>query len=214
MVIADDHEVARQDVQKMLADAPDIAIVGIAEDGVQAQQLVAELRPRVLLLDLVMPGLRAWEVERWVRACCPETIVLVLTGHDRDCFLAQAVEAGVSGFLTKEVSAHRLVEAIRCAARGEVIITGGQMARAVRWREEVGERWECLTEREREVLRLLAQGLDNRAIAKVLRVSLNTVRCHCSRIYSKLGVANRAGAIVFWVRLGLVEESSARMTQK
>ncbi|MDY7079537.1 MAG: response regulator transcription factor [Chloroflexota bacterium] len=135
-----------------------------------------------------------------MRAHCPETAVLVLTTHDVDGYLAAMVEAGAAGFLTKEEAPQRLVEAIRCAARGDVLITGGQLARANHWREEVGARWESLTEREHKVLQLLAEGLDNAAIAEALWVSVNTVRCHISHIYSKLGVADRAEAIVFVLR--------------
>ncbi|HDD24312.1 MAG TPA: response regulator transcription factor, partial [Chloroflexi bacterium] len=132
--------------------------MGEAKDGVETQQMMAELRPDILLLDLVMPGLRPFEVEKWVRANYPETVTLILTAHDRDCYLAKAVEAGAVGFLTKDEPPQRLVEAIRRAACGEVLITGGQLARTYSWQKEVGERWESLTEREREVLALIVRG--------------------------------------------------------
>ncbi len=159
----------------------------------------------MLLLDLVMPGLRPLEVERWVRAHCCQTAVLILTAHDRDYFLAQAVEARVAGFLTKDEGTHRLVEAVRSAAQGEAFITGGQLARALRWRKEVGERWERLTEREREVLRMVAQGLDNAAIARALGVRVRTVEQHVTHILDKLGLAARLEAAV-WVRDHLPED--------
>ncbi|MDY7080259.1 MAG: response regulator transcription factor [Chloroflexota bacterium] len=205
VLLADDHPVTRAGIRAILEEASNIEVVGEAKDGVEAQQLVAELGPDILLLDLVMPGPRPSEVEKWVRTNYPETITLVLTAHDRDCYLAKMIEAGAAGFLTKEEAPQRLVEAIRCAARGDVLITGGQLARANHWREEVGARWESLTERERQVLQLLAEGLDNAAIAEALRVSVNTVRCHISHIYSKLGVADRAEAIVFVLRHKLIE---------
>jgi len=94
-----------------------------------------------VLLDLVMPDLRPVAFTEWVRTHHPATEVLPLTAHDRDYFLAQAVEAGVAGFLTKDEGTHRLVEAVRSAAQREAFITGGQLARALRWRKEVGERW-------------------------------------------------------------------------
>ncbi len=93
VLLADDHPVVRAGICDALREAPDIEIVGEAADGVEAQRLVTALRPTVLLLDLVMPGLRAWEVEQWVRSHCADTAVVILTAHDRDCFLAQAVEA-------------------------------------------------------------------------------------------------------------------------
>jgi DNA-binding NarL/FixJ family response regulator len=138
VLIADDHPVTRAGIRAILEGAPDIEVVAEAQDGLEAQRLVAELCPRILLLDLVMPGPRPREIEAWVRAHYPETITLVLTAHDRDVFLAEAIEGGVAGFLTKEEAPHRLVKAIRRAARGETLISGEQLARARHWRREVG----------------------------------------------------------------------------
>ena len=117
---------------------------------------------------------------------------------------AQAVEAGVSGFLTKQEGAERIVEGIRRAARGEVLLTDGQLTRAIHWRKEVGDRWERLTEREREVLRLMAQGLDNQAIAQRLGIAPRTVECHVTRILDKLDVRSRQEAVV-WAYTHLAE---------
>ncbi|HQE93856.1 MAG TPA: response regulator transcription factor [Anaerolineae bacterium] len=101
VLIADDHEVAREGVRKMLADAPDIESVGVAEDGTAAQQLAARLQPHILLLDLVMPGPRPAEIVLWAHTHCPETAVLGLTAHDRDYYLAQMLDAGAAGYLDK-----------------------------------------------------------------------------------------------------------------
>ncbi len=204
VLLADDQPVALAGLHAILEQALDIE-VGEARDGVEAQQLVTDLRPEVLLLDLVMPGLRPFEIEEWVRTNHPETITLVLTAHGRDCFLAQAVEAGVAGFLTKEESPHRLVEAIRRAVKGEVLITREQLERALSWHKEVGERWERLTEREREVLRLMAEGLDNKDIAGTLGIQVRTVEQHITHILHKLGLSSRLEAVV-WVRDRLAEE--------
>mgnify|MGYP001105929724 CR=1 FL=1 len=118
VVFADDHPLTRDGIRDALKHAPDIEIVGEATDGPEAQRMVADLHPDVLLLDLVMPGLRPSEIERWVRTHCADTAVVVLTAHDRDCFLAQAVEAGAAGFLTKAARAERIVDTVRRAARG------------------------------------------------------------------------------------------------
>lgn len=104
-----------------------------------------ELRPDILLLDLVMPGLRPFEVEKWVRTNYPETTTLILTAHDRDCFLTKAVEAGAAGFLTKEESPQGLVEAIHRAAGGEILVTGEQLDRVERWCQKTSKYWESLT---------------------------------------------------------------------
>lgn len=205
VLLADDCSVTRKGIRAVLEEAPDIEVIGEAKDGVEAKQMVDELRPDVLLLDLVMPGLRPSKIEEWVRTNYPHTVTLVLTAHDRDYFLAKAVNAGVAGYLTKAEASHSLVEAIRRAAKGEVLITGGQLARISHWRIEAGERWESLTEREQEVLRWIVQGLDNAAIADTLGVSINTIRCHTRSIYSKLGVAGRGEAIAFILRYNLLE---------
>jgi len=208
VLLADDHPAMRAGLRAILEKAPDIEIVAEAEDGLEAQRLVAELRPDVLLLDLVMPGPRPCEIEKWVRIHYPETATLVLTAHDRDGYLAEMIEAGAVGFLTKNEDGERLVEAIRRAARGEVLITGGQLARAGRWQEEVGQKRESLTARERVVLRLLAQGKTDREIAKALCIRLKTVGNHVGRILDKLGVACRTEAALWVVREGLLDECS------
>jgi two-component system response regulator NreC len=199
VLLADDHPVTRAGIRAILEEATDIQVVGEAENGTEALQMTAELWPQILLLDLRMPGPRPCEIARWVRSHCPETITLVLTAHDRDAYLADMVDAGAAGFLTKEEAAEVLVEAIRRAVRGGVIFDREQLARASRWREEVGERWESLTEREREVLRLLAEGLGNAAIAEALCVMPKTVAYHVANILSKLEVVSRLEAVV-WVR--------------
>ena len=206
VLIADDHPLARRGIRAILEEAPSIEVVGEAKDGVEAKQMVAELCPDILLFDLVMPGLRPCEIGEWVRTHYSETIMLVLTAHDRDCYLTKAIEAGVVGFLTKEETSQRLVEAIRRAVRGEVLITGGQLARAHSWRKEVGGRWESLTKREREVLGLIVRGQSNKQITEVLSISECTVRTHIGNILNKLGVDSRAEAIAWAWQHGIVGE--------
>jgi DNA-binding NarL/FixJ family response regulator len=173
--------------------------------GGEALRLIEELRPQVLLLDQALPGPRPAETVAWVRAHCPETAVLVLTAHDVDGYLAAMVEAGAAGFVVKEEAPETVVEAVRRASRGEVFFSGEQRARAHCWREEVGERWKSLTEREREVLRLLVEGLDNAAIAEALCVTPKTVEYHVTNILSKLGVVSRLEAVV-WIHNHLPDD--------
>ena len=141
----------------------------------------------------------------WVRAHCPETAVLVLTAHDVDGYLAAMVEVGAAGFVVKEEAPETIVEAVRRASRGEVFFSGKQQARARHWHEEVGERWESLTERERDVLRLLAEGLDNAAVGEALCVTVRTVECHVTSILSKLGIASRLEAVA-WIHKHLPDD--------
>jgi len=208
VLIADDHPVTRKGIRDILEDTPDIEVVGEAKDGTEAKQMVTDLRPDVLLLDLVMPGLRPFEIEKWVRTNYPGTVTLVLTAHDRDHYLAKAVEAGVAGFLTKKEDEGMLPEAIRRAARGEILITREQLSRADHWREEAGKRWDSLTEREREILGCLVAGQTTRQIAEALVISEHTVRTHIGNIVGKLGVASRAEAIAWAWQHGIIETDS------
>jgi DNA-binding NarL/FixJ family response regulator len=205
VLLADDHPMMRAGIRAVLDEAPDIEVVGEAENGLQAQELIQKFHPDILLLDVVMPGPRPAELEAWVRTHSPDTTTLVLTAHDRDAYLVEMMAAGVKGFVTKEEASAKLVDAIRHVYKGESTFSGEQFVRARRWREEVGDRWNRLTERERELLRLLGSGLDNAAIADKLEVTTKTVEYHITNILSKLNVASRLEAVV-WVRDHLPEE--------
>jgi DNA-binding NarL/FixJ family response regulator len=145
-----------------------------------------------------MPGPRPAEIENWVRNHCPETVTLVLTAHGRDAYLSNMMDAGVSGYLMKNESSERLIDAIRRAAQGEKLFTEEQYARVLNWRESVGNKFENLTKREREVLQLLVQGLDNMTIAKSLGVSPKTIAQHVTNLLGKLDVNSRLEAVA-WV---------------
>jgi DNA-binding NarL/FixJ family response regulator len=205
VLIADDHPLTRMGIRAVLESAADIQVVGEARDGVEVKRLLPELCPDVLLLDLVMPGPTAWEIEEWVQVHCPETVTLILTAHNRDYYLTRAVEAGVSGYLTKDQAPQLLLETVRHAARGEALILKEFLDRARRWRKDVWERWERLTDREQEVLRLLVQGLDNATIAVTLSVTMRTTESHITSILKKLDVSSRLEAST-WVRDNLPEE--------
>jgi len=187
VLVADDHPLAVEGVRSILDKAPDIEIVGEATNGDQIKRLVADLRPEVLLLDMVMPDFSPVEFERWVRANYPETITLVLSAHDRDAYLAGMMEAGAAGYLDKKLRAGELISSIRRAARGEILFDKEQIERARRWREDVTAKWESLSDREQEVLQLLTEGADNKALADFLGVTINTVEKHLANIYKKLG---------------------------
>jgi NarL family two-component system response regulator LiaR len=198
IVLADDHAITRVGIRQILEAVPDMKVVGEAENGDQAQELVAELRPDVVLLDLVMPGRRAYEVDEWVRVNCPETVALILTGHHRERFLAQAVNQGVKGYLTKDQGCDQLIAAIRRAVSGECLMTDEQIERADRWNREVGQPWNSLTEREQQMLKLFAGGLDGPKIAGQLKISIKSVEFHATNIYKKLGVASRVQAVAWY----------------
>ena len=199
IILADDHQMARQGIRSILEKAPDFEIVGEAKDGEEVRRLVAALRPQILLLDLKMPNLSPAELEKWVRINYPETNTLVLTGHDRDVYLANMMDAGVSGYLDKKLRAGQLISAIRRAARGEIFFDEEQIERARRWREEVGNKWASLSEREKEILQKLTEGAENLAIAEMLCITTNTVEKHLTNIYKKLGVKSRLEAAIWWL---------------
>ena len=183
-------------------------VVGEAKDGIEAKQMVADLGPDILLLDLVMPGPRPYEIEKWVRTNYPETITLVLTGHDRDYYLKKMMDAGAVGFLTKDEEPQRLVEAIRLAARGDAPLYSAEQYRRVRrWQEKVEQHWESLTEREREVLELIVKGKSNKEIAQELKIKMKTVGNHVSSILGKLNVASRTEAALWAVKEGFIDQT-------
>ncbi len=199
ILIADDHEIARQGIRKLLEQAPDMHIVGEAENGEQLKQLIALHRPQILLLDLIMPSHSPVEFERWARTNYPETITLVLTAHDRDSYLVGMMEAGAAGYLDKKLRAGQLIAAIRQAAAGEYLFDKEQLERVYRWREEVSQKWESLSGRESEVLQMLTEGAKNKVIAASLGVTTNTVEKHLENIYKKLGITTRTEAIHWWI---------------
>lgn len=197
ILIADDQPIARAGIRQLLSKAKDFEIVGEARDGFETLKRVSQLRPRVLLLDIKMPGPRSFEIEKWIRENFPETVTLVLTSHDHDAYLASMIDAGAVGYLTKEESANRLINAIRQAAIGIIYFNEEQIDRMQRWKHEVKEKWEKLSIREREVLRILKLGKDNKTIAESLSVSIKTVEFHMTNILKKLTLNSRDEAIVW-----------------
>lgn len=202
ILVADDYPSTIQGIRSILEKAPDMKIVGEVQDGNEIKQLVADLRPDVLLLDLQMPNLSPAELEKWVRENHPNTITLILTAHDRDAYLSNMMEAGAVGYLNKKLRAGQLVSSIRRAARGEVLFDKEQTERAYRWRDEVKKKWESLSEREREVLQLLTEGKDNETIVSALGITINTVEKHLVNIYKKLRVTSRTEAVIWWLEKG------------
>lgn len=199
ILIADDEELARAGIRTLLSQAEDMKVVGEAQDGFEVQELVPKLRPKILLLDYRMRGPRAYELEKWVRENYPETTALVLTAHNRDEYLTRVIDSGMVGFLLKSENAERLVELIRRAARGESLFDQAQLTRAARWREETNK-LNQLTPREREILELIKQGLENQVIAQALNISVKTAMYHTSNLFRKLQVRNRQEAALWGMK--------------
>ena len=205
VLIADDHAVVRQGLQTFLALQDDIEVVGEAADGEQAVASAERLRPDVALMDLVMPRLDGIEAIRRIRRASPDTRVIVLTSFVDQDRMIPAVRAGAAGYLLKDVEPQELVRAIRTVRDGEALLHPAVAARLMEEVARDGDRPAVLTDREREVLVLMARGHANKRIAHELGVSEKTVKTHVSNILAKLGVSDRTQAALYAVREGLVD---------
>jgi two-component system response regulator DegU len=213
VVIVDDHPVVRAGMRMVLDAADDITIVAEGASGADALRLVAQRRPDVLVLDVNLPDLNGVEVTQRVREQGTTTAILILTVHDNSQTVFGLLESGATGYVLKDEALETLVSAVRSAARGESWLSPAVARQVVR--RAVGEAAPessepppiPLTPRELEVLRLLAQGLDNAAIAEQLVVTKQTVQNHVSNIYGKLGVTTRTEAALYAIRHGLVQVS-------
>ncbi|MEV5316769.1 response regulator transcription factor [Streptomyces sp. NPDC052687] len=212
VLIADDQQMVRQGFTVLLNTKPDIEVIGQAVDGLDAVAKVAELDPDVVLMDIRMPELGGIEATRRVTASTQRTRVLVLTTFDLDEYVYEALRAGASGFLLKDASADQLAEAVRVVAAGDALLAPGVTRRLITEFSRLGgapraplkERVADLTERETEVLALIARGLSNAEIARQLVVAEQTVKTHVGRILVKLGLRDRTQAAVFAYESGLV----------
>ena len=193
----------RNGLQAFLNAQPDLVVVGEASDGEGALRQVEALRPDVVLLDICLPGLDGPAVAAAIREQHPEVRVLALSAYNDDRLLWGMWAAGAVGYVLKEASPKDILAAVRAAGRGETYFRPEQVERAQRWWEEVGQKWESLTEREREVLALVAEGRSNREIAAALRISEKTVETHIGRILQKLGLTSRTEAALWAVQNGL-----------
>jgi two-component system, NarL family, response regulator DevR len=206
VVIVDDHQVFTESLARLLGDEDGIRVLGTANCGSDGLTLAARLKPRVALVDYEMPDIDGVAVTAQMKAECPQTMVVMLTGFTDDRVLTQAIEAGCSGFLTKDRAAAEVAEAVRRAAIGEALISPEMLARLLprlsRTHHSVGD---DLTNRELDVLRQLARGATNRTIAEELFLSVNTVRNYVQAILTKLGAHSKLEAVSKAVREGIID---------
>jgi two-component system, NarL family, response regulator LiaR len=208
LLIVDDHMVVRQGLRMFLELEPEIQIVGEAGNGARALELVRELAPDVVLMDLLMPVMDGVTATAAIRAESPRTEVVVLTSVLEDDRVVSAVRAGAIGYLLKDTEPLELVAAVRAAAAGRVHLAQGAAARLMREvRAPTGQ--ESLTSRETDVLRLVGCGLSNREIAHSLSISEATAKTHVASLLSKLGVSSRTQAALHAIRIGLVTPGGA-----
>lgn len=211
ILLADDQALFREGLRLLLSTQPDLEVVGEAHNGEEALRLAADLQPHIVLMDMHMPILGGVEATRRLTERQPACRVIVLTTFDDDELVFDGLRAGAVGYLLKATSSARLLEAIRCVARGESILEPAitakvvaEFARLANQRSRAPALAEPLSEREIEVLRLVARGATNREIAAALTLAEGTVRNHLTNILGKLGVSDRTQAAVKAKEWGLV----------
>jgi NarL family two-component system response regulator LiaR len=208
LLITDDHALVRQGIRTFLELQPDLTVLGEADSGEAAVRMAAELVPDVVLMDLVMPGIGGVEATRQVKQVSPHTQIIVLTSYHEDEYIFPALRAGALSYVLKDVGPDELADTVRKAARGESVLHPRVASRVVQElrgaKRDTPNLFTDLSDRELEVLRLIADGLSNAEIADKLVISEKTVKGHVSNILGKLHMMDRTQAAVFAWRQGLV----------
>ena len=204
ILIADDHEVVREGLRFILEGEEDFLVVGEAADGHEALQLAGELQPRLILMDLRMPGMDGLEAIEHIRARWPEMAIVILTTYNEDELMARGLRAGAQGYLLKDTKRQVLFDTLRAAARGEVLLQPEILARALNRPVSKPRSKPSFTGREQEILEAVARGERNKEIATKLGIAERTVKAYLTGIYNKLGVDSRAAAIAVAAQLGLL----------
>jgi two-component system, NarL family, response regulator NreC len=212
--IAEDHTILRSGLRAILQQEPEFEIVGEASDGIDLLRIVQELHPDVILMDLSMPRMNGLEAMQEIKARQPDANILILTMHAEEEYVIAALDAGARGYLLKDATQAELILALKTVLAGKTYLSpdismkilqgyldGKKTARPA-------ARWQQLTRREREVLKLVAEGYKNKHIAELLHMSIKTVDTHRSNLMKKLGVHNAAALTVHALEYGLVEKSS------
>lgn len=209
ILLVDDHAMLRDGVRMVLETHPGFEVVGTADNGRDAVRLVEELRPDIAVLDIAMPELNGLEATRAIRECCRETEVIVLSMHEGEEYLREALRAGAAGYVLKRAAAKELVAAINAIGRGESYLdpalTRTLISDYVRQVERGDEAPDSLTERELEVLKLVAEGMTNRQIALKLNISIKTVQTHRANLMDKLNLHDRTELVRYAIRRGLIQ---------
>ena len=201
VIIADDHPLVRDAIRRSLACHKDIEFLGEAIDGEQAVKLSSELKPDIVIMDIMMPKLSGVEATRKIKEISPTTSVLILTAYESDELIIGLLEMGVSGYLLKSACAEELIQAIKAINAGESVLHPQVIAKILRSEvhkpsEDHQLKERPISDRELEILKLVARGMNNKEIARELIISVPTVKAHLSRIFNKLAVSSRTEAIM------------------
>jgi len=210
ILLCDDQDLVCEGLKAILGTDPGLEVVGVANDGAEAVEMIPQTKPDVVLMDLKMPGMNGIHATRTIHLQYPEVVVLVLTTYDADNWVFDAIRAGACGYLLKDTPRERLIAAIKEAAAGKTPVDpdiAGKLFTHVRQGTSVPDTSiaSLLNEREKEVLGLLGKGLSNAEIAELIYLSEGTVRNYVSSIFDKLGVADRTQAAILAIRSGLTD---------
>ena len=207
ILIADDHGIVRGGLRLLLDRQPDMEVIAEAADGIEAVQMALRERPDICILDVAMPRMTGLQATVEIRAHAPEISVLVLSMHDDERYLFEALQAGAAGYVLKREADQALVEAVRAVARGEPFMTNAAERSLIReWMaDDSSGPAEPLTLREREVLKLIAEAHTNREIGELLHLAEKTVESHRANLLRKLGMRDRVELVRYAIRRGLIE---------
>ncbi|MGZ4109055.1 MAG: response regulator [Actinomycetota bacterium] len=209
VLVVDDHEVVRQGIKMVLETDPELEVVGEAASGEDAIDRVRELRPNVVVMDIGMPGLSGFEATRRIRQSNPDVQVLALTVHDSEAYVFQMLQAGATGYIVKRAPAVEVIQAVKRAYHGEAVLHPSVAKLLIRdylSRVEKGEEasYDTLSDREREILKLIAEGKTNREMADLLYLSVKTVQAHRANLMRKLGMHDRTELVKYAIRKGII----------
>ncbi len=212
LLLAEDHTIVREGLRLLLNSQPDITVVAEVNNGRQAVAAVREHHPDIVIMDLTMPDMDGLEATRVIHTEHPDVAIIILTMHESDEYFFQALDAGAAGYIVKKAATNDLVSGVRAVARGDSVLYPSVAKKLIRdyltthvQDAPKGEGYTILSDREREVFFLLAQGLTNQQIAKRLVISPSTVQTHRSRIMEKLALQSRADLVRYAIRHGLIE---------
>ena len=209
--LADDHTIVRQGLAKLLEGEPNLRIVGEAENGREAVEKVKELKPDIVLMDIAMPMLNGIEATRQIRKVCPQTKIIILSMHSHDRYISELFGLGASGYLLKSSTGTDIIKAIHAALKGETYLSPSISHKVIedyislKKKSRQEDLYNRLSNREREVFQMIAEGRSTKEISEILYVSPSTVKTHRSNIMEKLKMDNISQLIQFAIHLGIVE---------
>ena len=211
ILLADDHTIVRQGLARLLEDQTDLRVVGEATDGRMALEKATVLKPDIVIMDIAMPLMNGIEAVKRIRKQLPETKILILSMYSHEHYIHQLLETGISGYLLKDSSGRDIISAIKAAMKGETFLSPSISKKVVesylspRKSSSMEERYKQLSNREREVFQLIAEGHSTKRIGEMLYVSVSTVKSHKGNIMEKLGISNPIRLVHFAIKLGLVD---------